>query len=272
VTGNKIIKILITAAILYAAAMAVLFFFQRSFLYFPEIAYLSPAQSKANERLQELAVKTEDGLDLKGWYAPATTKPFTLVLFHGNADNLRSVAPMADPYLAAGYGFLIAEYRGYSGMPGKPTEKGLYSDARAYVQALLTAGIKEENLILFGHSLGTGVATQMATEFKAGGLILLAPYLSIAKMAQVRFPFFPAEMMVEDRFESWKRLPSVHMPLLLAHGESDIVVPTWQGKELFELANQPKTLKLFPGGGHSDLYEFGFGEASLEWVEGLQKR
>jgi fermentation-respiration switch protein FrsA (DUF1100 family) len=269
---KRMFNILIGVALLYAVALGMLFFFQRSFLYFPEIAYLSPAHSQANAKLQELAVKTEDGLDLKGWYAPASGKPLTLVFFHGNADNLRSVAPMADPYIAAGYGFLIAEYRGYSAMPGKPTEQGLYKDARAYVKALLASGLKEENLILFGHSLGTGVATQMATEFKAAGLILLSPYLSIAKMAQVRFPLFPADLMMEDRYESWKRMSSIHMPLLLAHGESDIVVPTSQGKELFTLAKEPKQLKLFPGGGHSNLYDFGFGETSLAWLDDLAKK
>jgi fermentation-respiration switch protein FrsA (DUF1100 family) len=266
---RKTMSLLLTGAVIYLLALGGVLFFQRNLLYFPDRHYYPPAQSGGHPRLQEFAVKTEDGLDLKGWYAPATNKAFTIVFFHGNADSLMSIAPLATSYIHAGYGYLIAEYRGYSGMPGTPTEKGLYSDARAYIRALLASGVKENDLILFGHSLGTGVATQMAPEYKAGGMILLAPYLSIAKMAQVRFPVFPAEMLMEDRFESWKRIPSIRMPLLVAHGDADIVVPTWQGQELFKLANEPKQMKLIPGGGHSDLYDFDFGQISLTWLDDL---
>jgi fermentation-respiration switch protein FrsA (DUF1100 family) len=98
-------------------------------LYFPNHTYVSPSQAHPHKNFEELAVTTEDGLNLKGWYAPAKSKRFTLVFFHGNGDNLGSAAKVAGPYIDAGYGFLLAEYRGYSGLPGLPTEKGLYADA-----------------------------------------------------------------------------------------------------------------------------------------------
>jgi fermentation-respiration switch protein FrsA (DUF1100 family) len=167
---------------------------------------------------------------------------------------------------------LIAEYRGYSAMPGTPSEDGLYKDARTYIRALMASGVKEKNLILFGHSLGSGVAVQMATEFKPGGLILLAPYLSIARMAQFRFPLFPVEPLVLDRYENHEKITGIRTPLLVANGNADYVIPNGQGKKLFDMANEPKTLKHLEGGGHSDLYEFGFGEASLEWLDELARK
>src|SRR6516165_94768 len=140
---------LCVAILIYFCALVSVYLLQRKLMYYPDPVYVSPVAARASEELKELKVRTEDGLDLKAWYAPATSKPFTIIFFHGNGDRLRSVATIANPYIDAGYGFLLAEYRGYSGMPGSPTESGLYTDARSYVKALIASGIKETNLILF---------------------------------------------------------------------------------------------------------------------------
>ena len=214
-------------------------------------------------------MRTLDGLDLKGWYAPATTKPFTFVFFHGNGDSLYTASQIADPYIAAGYGFLLTEYRGYSGLPGKPTEAGLYADARAYLYALMAQGVRSQDIILYGHSLGTGVATQMAEEFHVGGLMLLAPYLSIPKMAQVDYPFLPVDLMVLDRFENFKKIGSVHDPVLIVNGTRDQLIPPNQGKQLFDLANEPRQFYSIPGDGHNDLFNDSV-PISLDWVSRLR--
>ena len=181
----RILRVLLSlAVVLYLIALVAVFILQRKFLYFPNHVYVPLSEAAVNPAFRELPVRTEDGLDLKGWYAPATTKPFTIVFFHGNGDNLYRAAHIADPYITAGYGFLVSEYRGYSGLPGKPTEQGLYADGRAYLRALEAQGVKPENIILFGHSLGTGVATQLATESRVGGLMLLARHTSpLTKLA-----------------------------------------------------------------------------------------
>ena len=153
------------AVAMYVLLVVGVFVFQRSLLYFPSHEYVTLADAHANKALRELPVRTADGIDLKGWYAPATSKQFTFVLFHGNGDSLYGDAEVPEPYIAAGYGFLIAEYRGYSGLPGKPTETGLYADGRAYLYGLIAQGVKSENIILLGHSLGTGVAVQLAGSF-----------------------------------------------------------------------------------------------------------
>ena len=180
------------------------------------------------------------------------------IVLHGDVD-------VPEPYIAAGYGFLIAEYRGYSGLPGKPTEQGLYADGRAYLYGLMAQGVKSENIILMGHSLGTGVAVQLAGEFKVGGLILLAPYLSMVKMAQIHYPFIPARLLVLDRFENEKKIGEVRAPVLIVNGAEDNIVPPSQGKRLYELANEPKRFDSLQGRGHNDILEV-FAPMGIEWA------
>jgi fermentation-respiration switch protein FrsA (DUF1100 family) len=262
------VSALITMVIIYAIALAGVFVFQRHLLYFPTRVYVSPRAAHVGTPFQEIMVTTEDGLDLKGWYVPAASQPFTIMFFHGNADSLRTAAAVAAPYVAAGYGFFLAEYRGYSGLPGSPTETGLYTDARAYLRYLINSGVRADHIVLFGHSLGTGVAVQMAGEFKVGGLILLSPYMSLPKAAQVHYPVFPAEYLTLDRFENFKKIPNLHMPLLIAHGGRDNVIPPAQGKQLFALANEPKQFFFLADRGHNDMFN-GFDAASLDWLKQL---
>jgi uncharacterized protein len=262
----RVIKISIAFAIvLYLVALAIFFFSQRSLLYFPNHSYTAPPNAHANEAFKEISVRTQDGIDLKAWYSPATRKPFTIVFFHGNADNLDTAAQIADPYIAAGYGFLVAEYRGFSGLPGKPTETGLHNDARAYLQDLKARNIQDRQIILYGHSLGTGVAVQMASEFHVSGLMLLAPYLSIPKLAQVDFPFFPSAYLALDRFDNEKKIEYIHTPLLIVNGTNDQVVPTSNGKKLDALANEPKEFHSLLGRGHNDAFDE-FAPLSMDWI------
>jgi len=239
--------------------------FQRSLLYFPNHASVPLSEAHADRSFREFFVRTEDGIDLKAWYAPATSKPFTFVFFHGNGDSLYTASHIADPYIAAGYGFLVAEYRGYSGLSGSPTEAGLYADARAYIHGLMAQGVKSENIILYGHSLGTGVAAQMAEEFHVGGLMLLAPFLSVPKMAQAAYPFFPSEHLALDRFENARKMGNIHAPLLIVNGANDQVVPPSQGKQLYALGNAPREFYSLPGHGHNDLFD-DFAPIALDWV------
>jgi len=260
---------LLILLLLYAGIVAWIYSIQRSLLYFPSHTYLSPREALADPALKELPLTTADGLALKGWYAPATTKPLTLVYFHGNGDDLESSAPVARIYVRAGYGVLIAEYRGYSGLPGAPTEAGLYHDARAYLKALVAAGVDPRGIVLFGRSLGTGVAAQMATEFPVGGLILLSPYRSIPEVAKATFWFLPVDLLMKDRFETVRKIGAIRVPLLIANGEQDQVIPAVQGRDLFALAKEPKAFFSAPNAGHNEMFDSGFAAASLNWLDRL---
>jgi fermentation-respiration switch protein FrsA (DUF1100 family) len=168
---------------------------------------------------------------------------------------------------------LLAEYRGYGGMPGHPSEQGLYADGRAYMRALGKAGVKPENIVFFGHSLGSGAATQMAREFPARGLMLFAPFLSVPKVAQGRFPLFPAEWLTLDRFENDDKVAGVGAPVFIASGGRDIVIPPSQARRLFALAREPKTFVFIPDAGHNDLFATSAAlPASLKWLAALQPR
>lgn len=223
------------------------------------------SEAHANKAFQEISVRTSDGLELRGWYAPATTKPLTIVFFHGNADYLYATAQIADPYVAAGYGVLLTEYRGYSGLPGSPTETGLYNDGRAYIRELIRRGVAQSHIIVFGHSLGTGVAVQIAQEFHVGGLMLLAPYLSVPKLARINFWFFPSSLLALDRFENDAKIGKVHVPVLIVNGDEDQVIPPAQGSRLFALANQPKEFRSLRGRGHNDAFGE-FAPLSIDWI------
>jgi hypothetical protein len=188
----RVLKIsIVFAIILYFAALADFYVMQRSLLYYPSHSYMAPAEAHANDAFKEISVRTQDGIDLKAWYVPATRKPFTIVFFHGNADGLRTAAQIADPYIDAGYGFLLTEYRGYSGLHGSPTETGLYSDGRSYLQELINQGIDSRKIILYGHSLGTGVAVQMASEFHVGGADVACSIPIHPEVGAGRLPLFP---------------------------------------------------------------------------------
>jgi len=260
---------LLILLLLYAGNVVWIYSIQRSLLYFPSHAYLTPREAMANPALNELPVVTSDGIALKGWYAPPTTKSPTLVYLHGNGDDLESSAPVARIYIQAGYGILLAEYRGYSGLPGAPTEAGLYDDARAYLKALIASGVDPHGIVLFGRSLGTGVAAQMATEFPVGGLILLSPYRSIPEVAKTHFWFLPVDLLMKDRFETARKIGSIRVPLLVANGGQDQVIPPGQGRDLFGLANEPKEFFFAPTAGHNDMFDSGFAAASLRWLDGL---
>lgn len=263
----KVLLVFIVAVFaLYVLVVAVFYTAQRKFLYFPTHTYVPLREAHANAALREISLRTADGIELKSWYAPATSQPFTIVFFHGNADSLYGAAPVADAYIAAGYGFLLTEYRGYSGLAGAPSEAGLYADARANVNWLLAQGVESRRILLFGQSLGSGVATEMATEYQAGGLMLLSPYLSIPKIARVHYWFFPAQILALDRFDNEKKMGRVHMPVLIVNGERDEVIPAAQGRMLYALANEPKEFHSLAGVGHNDTFDE-FAPLSLDWMQ-----
>ena len=246
-----------------------LYFNQRGILYIPYTAQPSPAEAG----LPDMAVveyQTADGLTLYGWYQQAVGDKPTIVYFHGNAGNLLNHSWIAGPLIEAGYGVLLVEYRGYGGNPGKPTEDGLYADGRAAIEFLKGAGINENGLVFFGQSLGTGIAVKMAIEYSPKALILQSPYTSIAKAGQHHYWYLPVLWLIKDKFPSDERIGDVAAPLLVLIAEHDTIIPPKMSRQLFALANQPKTLKELVNSGHNDLSGNGGMKAVLEFLSKLQ--
>lgn len=267
---RRVLNMIFSFLFVYATLVLFLFFNQRGFIYYPGKELMTTAQAGVPE-MQVITVQPADMVDsIQGWYGRPKdpTKP-VLLYFHGNGGGIDIRTGRIKPLLDMGYGVLLAEYRGYGGNPGKPTEHGLYADADAYFKWLTTQeGITDDRIVVYGESLGTGVATYLASKhWNIHGVILDAPFTSLADVAQSSMWFVPVKLLMIDRFSSIKRIQSVNSPLLVLHGEKDRVVPVRLGKKLYEAANEPKELKLYPTGGHSDLYAFGAGDAVVEFLK-----
>ena len=250
----------------YAVLVGGLFFFQRQLLYFPDKT--RPGLAGLEQLgVREAVLSTEDGLSLLSWYLPSRPGRPVILYFHGNGGNIGHRVQRMLRLAREGYGVLMVEYRGYGGNPGTPTESGFYADARAALDFLEREGVAPSRLVLYGESLGSGVAVELAAQHEVAGLILEAPFTSVAEVAQSRFPFVPAARMVIDRFDSQSRIGKVRSPILVLHGERDRVVPVRFGRALFNAAPDPKEGWFAPEAGHEDLARYGGLDAAVAFIE-----
>ena len=262
----RVFRILAVGFLTYGALVGLLAVFQRQLMYFPDTHKPEPADFGVPEMV-EVSVKTKDGLDLLAWYrAPRSDALPVILYFHGNAGHIGFRAAKVRPYIDAGFGVLLLSYRGYAGNPGKPTEEGLYQDGRAAVAFVAEEGIPARRTVLYGESLGSGVAVQLATEGTPGAVVLEAPFTSAADIAASRFPFAPVRYLLWDRFDSMAKIADVKAPLFFLHGERDRVVPVGNGRKLFTAAPEPKSAAYFAAAGHNDLYMHGAAEAVVGFI------
>lgn len=260
--GPAFLNVLIVAALAYGGVVGAMYVFQRALMYHPG-ASLPPAAETGVAGLRAVTLRTEDGLDLVSWLIPPADpgKP-VIVYFQGNAGTIAGRLFKAELFRAQGFGMLLVSYRGFGGNPGAPTESGLFADARAALAFLDGEGVARSRTVLYGESLGTGVAVAAAHEAAAAGrpvgaVVLEAPYTSIADVAATHYPFVPARLLTRDRYDSAARIGAIAAPVLIFHGEADRVVPIRFGRGLFEHAVEPKTARWFPAAGHENLYESG---------------
>jgi len=259
---------ILTLALVYGVFIGSLALMQKHLMYFPDHARFNP-QAWALKELEPLEVTTEDGLKITSWYRPAlSTDKLTIVFFQGNAGHLGYRNYKVRPWLDAGYGVLMVGYRGF-GNPGFPSEEGLYMDAQAAIDAIKAQGVPEDGLVFYGESMGTGVATQMATEYNAAALILESPYTSVPDVGADRYPLVPVRWLLRDQYNSIDKIKTIHMPFLLMHGELDQVVPVKFGKKLFAAANEPKQAVYVPDAGHNNVYNLKVQQIVLNFLAKL---
>lgn len=264
------LQILILAVGAYVLVVGLVFLGQRRLMYHPGGMAGAPADAGLPDA-GEVRVSTADGVELRSWYlAPPPGRPVILYL-HGNAGTIADRAFKARLFARRGFGVMLAEYRGYGGNPGDPTEAGLYADARANLAWLADRGHDPANIVVYGESLGTGVAVQAALELALAGtpvraLVLEAPFTAMADAAGVHYPWLPTGLLTRDRYDSSAKIGAVRCPVLIIHGSADRVVPQDQGMRLFALAAEPKTSAWLPGAGHGDVYDFGAGEVILDFL------
>ena len=199
----------------------------------------SPKEAGVPE-MEEVQVTSLDGILLNFWYRPAKTNQPTIVFFHGNAGSLQNRTYKLNHFKDLEVNFLIIAWRGFSGNKGKPNEIGLYEDARSALRWLKTKGIHDKSIILYGESLGTAIAVEIAQNKKYAGVILESPFTSMVNMGKKYYPFFPVNFLLKDKFESYKKINKISVPILIMHGQVDKIVPYHMGKKMYELANEPK--------------------------------
>jgi uncharacterized protein len=250
----------------YGGIVGSLSLFQRQLLYRPSKTRPGLADL-ALLGVREVALTTADGLSLFSWYLPPAAGRPVIAYFHGNGGHIGYRAERLRRFAFEGYGVLLAEYRGYAGNPGTPCEAGFYADADAALSFLVVQNIAPSRLVLWGESLGSGVAVYLAAQREVAGVILEAPFVSVAAAAQHHYPFVPAELLVRDRFDSHSRIGRVTAPLLVLHGERDMIVPVRHGRALLDAATAPKEGWFAPEAGHQDLAKFGALDAAIAFIE-----
>ena len=239
----------------YFAFVAFLYLAQRQFVFHPQSAHPSPAAAGLPEA-EEAVIDIADGARVIVWHVPPRGEKPVVIYFHGNAEIVASRAKRHRQLIADGIGLVALSYRGYMGSTGSPTEDGLLRDAEAAYR-FTTLHYPSSPVVLWGHSLGSGVAVALAGRHRVTKVILEAPFSSTADVAAAMLPFVPVRWLMHDQFRSDQRIDAVHAPLLIMHGARDWVIPIRQGERLFKLANEPKRFVRFPDGGHDDLDRYG---------------
>ena len=264
-------SVLAVIGIGYALVVGGLFLVQRNLLYFPADGVPAPAETVVPEMVV-VSLTTADGLELDSLYAPADAGRPTIVYYCGNGGHIGMRDAKVRSYLDAGFGVLLVGYRGYGDNPGSPTEEGFYADGRAALGFLRESGVDPRMWVLYGESLGGGVAVQMAFEQTqtgdpVGAVVLEAPFTSVGDVAQAHYPFIPARWLVRDRFDSASKIARVGSRVYIVHGESDRIVPVRYGRRLFAAAPEPKEMRIVSGAGHNDLYDFDVPEGVIAFLD-----
>jgi len=230
---------LTSIALAYLVINLFIYFYQRNLLYNPsENNYLNDT---INFNYKEIFIETDKNIKLKSWFINKDLKKFkTVVFFHGNAGNLLNRVHKINELNKLDINILLTSWRGFSGNKGKPSEKNLYYDAQQIIDWLKVQGLDNKDIVLYGESLGTGVATELASKNNFGGIILESPFTSMVDTAKIYYPYLPVSIILKDRYDSIGKIKNINTPIFIMHGKMDNIVPQQMGLELFEKANNPK--------------------------------
>jgi fermentation-respiration switch protein FrsA (DUF1100 family) len=238
--------------ILYAVVCLLMWLFQRSLIYRSFRNVRSPQEfGLSNVVVKRL--RAADDVQFEAWTRPADVGRATIVIFHGNAGNLEQRVPLLRGLADLGFGYVAIDYRGFGNSGGSPSEQGFYSDARETMKYILEdLHVPLNSIAIMGESIGTGVAVQMATEYRVSSLFLQSPYTSLPDVASGSFFWLPVHWLMEDRFESITKMGSVDMPVFVLHGERDSTIPVSHGRKILAAAKEPKESAFLTDVGHND--------------------
>ena len=265
----KAAKILILFVLaIYLAINLYVYANQRDFMFFPTLLRVTPEQvGLAN--VAEVTLQTGSNLELISWFGKARNDQPTILFFHGNGGAVSHREHRFRGFMDAGYGVFMLGYPGYGGNDGNPSEESFREASLLSYEYLRDIGIDPDDIVIYGESIGSGVAVQLAATVQAKALILEAPMSSAIDVAREHYPYLLVTLLLRDRFQSIDYVDGIGMPLLVMHGDSDAIIPIRSGQKLFNQASEPKTFVSLKGAGHNDLQLFSVAEVAREFIDSL---
>ncbi len=239
---------------IYCLVAVLLYVLQSKLIFYPG-RLAADFKFKSGNNCQEIFLDTADGERINALFFP-NKREDVILYFHGNAGDLSGWQFVAEDFLPTGYNFMIIDYRGYGKSSGRLSENGLYLDAEAAYAYLTDKGFTPENILIYGRSIGSGVAVDLASKKPCQGLILESPFSSFTKLATEKFPVFFPSLYLRFRFDSIHKIKDVKSPVIFLHGSDDTLIPSSHSLRLFEKFNGKKRLIVVPHGAHNDLHAF----------------
>lgn len=260
------IDLLIVIPAAYVLLCVFLRWREPSMIYFPD-RKLEVTPDAAGLSYEDVFLTTADGVRVHGWFIPTPDSPITghrspnTVLFlHGNAGNVSHRLDKLAMFHDLGASVLIIDYRGYGRSEGRPSEEGTYRDAQAAyeyltgkTQRLSAPHIEPRSIVVYGESLGSAVAVDLASRVAVGGVILEEPFTSIGDVGQEKFPFLPIRLLARTKYDSLGKIGRINAPLLIFHSRDDEYFPIRHAERLFAAAREPKRLVELHGS-HNDAF------------------
>jgi len=267
---SVILKAIAVIALAYVAILGLVFWFQPKLVYFPMKGSYSATPQALGLAFETVALRTDDGEQLAAWWIPAPMSAparGTVLLLHGNAGDISHRIDYAKMFYGLGYNTLLVDYRGYGESSGQPSEEGTYRDAMAsWLWLTVTRGIKASDIVIFGESLGGGVATWLAAQHSPRALILASAFTSIPDLGAEVYPWLPVRWLSRIHYNNLANLERIRVPVLIAHSSGDDIIPYAHGRRLHAAAHEPKAF-LELSGGHNE----GFVFTREEWVKAVQE-
>ena len=264
-TPGYLPRLVCIAAATWLGVCAVAWLLQGRIIYQPrERLVMTPAD--AGIPYEDLMLETDDGVTVNAWFSPLPQSEKALLFCHGNAGNMSHRMESLSIFRRLGFNVLLFDYRGYGKSGGKPSEEGLYEDARAALAELRRRGFEPAETVFFGRSLGGAVAARMALEETPAALVLESTFTSLPAMGARYFPFLPARLILKDRFDTLSVIGRISCPVLVVHSPEDEIAPFDHGRRLFEEAAGPKKFLEI----HGD-HNGGFVLSGKVYVDGLQR-
>lgn len=267
------LKFLLVVAAGYALLVVVVYLMQGRMLYLADVPGRSLTMTPTDIGLdyEDVSIEATDGVTLHGWFVSGDS-PRVLLFFHGNAGNISHRLDSIRQFINLGFSVLIIDYRGYGHSEGSTSEAGIYRDADAAWRYLVDdRDIAENDIVVFGRSLGGSVASWLAAQHQPRALIVESSFISVPDVAQELYPWLPVRWLSRLRHATRDHVSDVQCPTLVVHSRDDEIIPFRHGQEIFAAANEPKTL-LAIRGSHNDAFiqdEFAYIEGLRGFLAGL---